>query len=202
MIAYVKGILEEITENNAVVDVGGIGYNIKISAGTMNLLPGLHKEVKLYTYTCVREDSFSLYGFLTKDELEIFRLLISVSGVGPKGALGILSVMSAQDLRFAVLAADSRMIAKAPGIGKKTAERLILDLRDKVSMEDALESAAPAGAGMETADMQGAARNEAVEALVALGYGSADALRAVGKVSGVDENDTEAILKAALKLMF
>lgn len=202
MIAYVKGILEEITENNAVVDVGGIGYNIKISAGTMNLLPGLHKEVKLYTYTCVREDSFSLYGFLTKDELEIFRLLISVSGVGPKGALGILSVMSAQDLRFAVLAADSRMIAKAPGIGKKTAERLILDLRDKVSMEDALEGAVPAGAGTETADMQGAARNEAVEALVALGYGSADALRAVGKVSGVDENDTEAILKAALKLMF
>lgn len=182
--------------------MGGIGYNIKISAGTMNLLSGLHKEVKLYTYTCVREDSFSLYGFLTKDELEIFRLLISVSGVGPKGALGILSVMSAQDLRFAVLAADSRMIAKAPGIGKKTAERLILDLRDKVSMEDAPESAAPAGTGTETADMQDAARNEAVEALVALGYGSADALRAVGKVSGVDENDTEAILKAALKLMF
>ena len=201
MIAYVKGILEEITENNAVVDVGGIGYNIKISAGTMNLLPGLHKEVKLYTYTCVREDSFSLYGFLTKDELEIFRLLISVSGVGPKGALGILSVMSAQDLRFAVLAADSRILAKAPGIGKKTAERLILELRDKVSMEEALESVVPAGAGTEIADVQGAARNEAVEALVALGYGSAEALHAVSKVSGVDENDTEAILKAALKLM-
>lgn len=201
MIAYVKGILEEIAENNAVVEVGGIGYNIKISAGTMNLLPGLHKEVKLYTYTCVREDSFSLYGFLTKDELEIFRLLISVSGVGPKGALGILSVMSAQELRFAVLEADSRMIAKAPGVGKKTAERLILELRDKVSMEAALESAALTEAGTEAAAMQGVARNEAAEALVALGYGLTDALRAVGKVSGVDENDTEAILKAALKLM-
>lgn len=203
MIAYIKGILEEITENNAVVDVGGIGYNIKISAGTMNLLPGLHKEVKLHTYTCVREDSFSLYGFLTKDELEIFKLLISVSGVGPKGALGVLSVMSAQDLRFAVLAADSRTIAKAPGIGKKTAERLILDLRDKISMEDAMEGAALAEEiGGESAGMQGAARGEAAEALVALGYSSADALRAVGKVSGVDENDTEAILKAALKLLF
>lgn len=201
MIAYVKGTLEEITENNAVVDVGGIGYNVKISAGTMNLLPGLHQNIKLYTYTCVREDSFSLYGFLTKDELEIFKLLITVSGVGPKGALSILSVMSAQDLRFAVLAADSRMIARAPGIGKKTAERLILDLRDKVSMEDAVESAAMADGGAENGGMQGDARNEAVEALVALGYGSADALRAVGKVSGVDENDTEAILKAALKRM-
>lgn len=200
MIAYVKGTLEEIAETNAVVEVNGIGYNIKISSGTMNLLPGLHQPVKLYTYTYVREDALSLYGFLTKDELQIFKLLITVNGVGPKGALGILSVMTAQDLRFAILAADSRMISKAPGIGKKTAERVILDLRDKVSMEEAMESGAQLSASVGSTQENGA-RNEAVEALVALGYSSAEALRAVNKVSGVDENDAEAVLKAALKQM-
>ena len=85
----------------------------------MNRLPRLHQEIKLYTYTAVREDAFWLYGFLTKGELEIFRLLITVNGVGPKGALGILSVMSVSDLRFAILAADGKMLSKAPGIGKK-----------------------------------------------------------------------------------
>lgn len=201
MIAYVKGTLEEITEGNAVVDVNGIGYHVKISAGTMNRLPGVHREVKLYTYTYVREDAFCLYGFLTKEELQVFKLLITVNGVGPKGALGILSVMSVQDLRFAILAADSRMISKAPGIGKKTAERVILDLRDKVSMEDAMESGVQTAARIDGAK-DNAARNEAVEALVALGYSAPDALKAVNKVSGVDETDTEAILKAALKQMF
>ena len=201
MIAYVKGTLEEISEGNVVVEMGGIGYNVRTSAGTMNRLPGLHQEIKLYTYTYVREDCFCLYGFLTKDDLHIFKLLITVNGVGPNGALGILSVMSAQDLRFAILAADGKMIAKAPGIGKKTAERVILDLKDKVSLEDAMES----GIQTETVVTSGAehvARNEAVEALVALGYSSSDALRAVKQVTGVTEDDTEAILKAALKNMF
>lgn len=205
MIAYVKGTLEEITEGNAVVEVNGIGYNVRISSGTMNELPGLHQDVKLYTYTYVREDTFCLYGFMSKDELQVFKLLLTVNGVGPKGALGILSVMSARDVRFAVIAADSKLIAKAPGIGKKTAERVILDLRDKISMEDTLEgafeqNAASAGVGAGTATSN--ARNEAVEALVALGYGASEALKAVNKVTDIDENDTEAILKAALKMLF
>lgn len=200
MIAYIKGTLEEISEGNAVVEVSGIGYNVRISAGTLQQLPGLHQEIKLYTYTYVREDAFCLYGFLTRDDLQIFRLLISVNGVGPKGALGILSVMSAQDLRFAVIAADSKMIAKAPGIGKKTAERVILDLKDKISLEDAPES----GAAQETllSAAEQTARKEAAEALIALGYGSAEAWKAVKQVSGVPEDDTEAILKAALKNVF
>ncbi len=200
MIAYVKGTLEEIMENDAVVDVGGIGYHIRIPAGTMERLPGLHREVKLYTYTYVREDAFCLYGFMTKDELQIFKQLITVNGVGPKGALGILSVMSAQELRFAILAADGRMIAKAPGIGKKTAERVILDLRDKVSMEEAMESGASVPDRTEAA-AENTARSEAVEALTALGYGAAEALKAVNKVADADEKDVEAILKAALKQM-
>ncbi len=200
MIAYIKGTLEEIAEGNAVVEVGGIGYNVRISAGTVNLLPGLHQEIKLYTYTYVREDTFCLYGFLTKDELQIFKLLIMVNGVGPKGALGILSVMSAQDLRFAIIAADAKQIAKAPGIGKKTAERVILDLRDKISLEDTLDGSISVEAPLTGED--NAARNEAVEALVALGYSASDALKAVKQVSEEEAADTEAILKAALKKLF
>lgn len=200
MIAYIKGTLEEIAEGNAVVEVGGIGYNVRISAGTVNLLPRLHQEIKLYTYTYVREDTFCLYGFLTKDELQIFKLLIMVNGVGPKGALGILSVMSAQDLRFAIIAADAKQIAKAPGIGKKTAERVILDLRDKISLEDTLDGSISVETPLTGGD--NAARNEAVEALVALGYGASDALKAVKQVSEEEAVDTEAILKAALKKLF
>lgn len=201
MIAYIKGSLEEISEGNAVVEVGGIGYNVRISAGTVSQLPELHQNVKLYTYTYVREDTFCLYGFLTRDELHIFKLLITVNGVGPKGALGILSVMSAQELRFAVISADSKMIAKAPGIGKKTAERVILDLRDKVSFDDPSEDSALAETKVLSASAQ-SARNEAAEALVALGYSPSDALRAVKQVTDVPEDDTEAILKAALKNIF
>lgn len=200
MIAYVKGTLAEVTEGNAVVDVGGIGYNIKISAGALNLLPPVRQEVTFYTYTYVREDIFCLYGFLNPEDLTVFKLLITVNGVGPKGALGILSVMSARDLQFAIASADSKMIARAPGIGKKTAERVILDLRDKVSLEDALR-----GLGAESISVQdtqsapAGARNQAIEALTALGYGAAEARKAVSRVEGTEDMDVEAILKAALK---
>ncbi len=204
MIAYVRGRLEDVSEGNAVVDVGGIGYNVKISGSTMNELPHLHDEVKLHTYTYVREDQFSLYGFVDRDELEMFKLLITVNGIGPKGALGILSIMNATDLRFAILAADTKMIAKAPGIGKKTAERVIIDLRDKISMEDTMEIALdrskdPMAPGNDRSIS--AARNEAVEALTSLGYSASDALKAVKKADDADENDVEAILKSALKYL-
>ncbi|MGN1171031.1 MAG: Holliday junction branch migration protein RuvA [Lachnospiraceae bacterium] len=203
MIAYVNGTLEEVTENGIVVEVNGIGYNILVPGSTLDYLPGLHQEIKIYTYTCVREDAFLLYGFLEKDELAMFRKLITVNGVGPKGALGILSVMSATDLRFAIMAADSKMIAKAPGIGKKTAERVILDLRDKVSADEISDSLISASVKQPSVGeaVATSARREAVEALVALGYGSADAMKAVNRCVVEDENDTEAILKAALKLM-
>lgn len=205
MIAYVNGTLEEVTENGIVVEVNGIGYNILVPGSTLDYLPGLHQEIKIYTYTCVREDAFLLYGFLEKDELVMFRKLITVNGVGPKGALGILSVMNATDLRFAIMAADSKMIAKAPGIGKKTAERVILDLRDKVSADEIEESLAGTVGNKPRSPEAGSgssnARREAIEALVALGYGSADAMKAVNQCVVEDENDTEAILKAALKLM-
>ena len=206
MYAYLKGTLAEITEDNIVVEVGNIGYNVKVSTTTADLLPPLGGEVKIYTYTLVREDTFSLYGFLTRDDLEIFKKLITVNGIGPKGGLAILSVMSADALRFAIMAGDAKSIAKAPGIGNKTAERVILDLRDKVSLEDTLRGLGePAGAedvvsGGGSPD--NAMKKEAIEALVALGYSASDATAAVKKVEMTDDTTVESILKMALKFMF
>lgn len=208
MIAYIKGMIADISEDNLILETGNIGYNIKISAGTAGLLPGIGEDVKIYTYTCVREDAFLLYGFLKRDDLEIFKKLITVNGIGPKGGLAILSVLSADDVRFAVLAGDVKAFAKAPGIGKKTAERVILDLRDKISMEDSLQKyAVTAGeeaflsgrAGTDSA--ASFARNEAAEALTALGYSASEALKAVKQIEIQDDMDTEEILKQALKKM-
>ena len=204
MIAFVNGIVEDYTEDSVILDVNGIGYEVKISADTASALPSVGEKMKLYTYTYVREDAFCLYGFLTRDDLEIFKKLITVSGIGPKGGLAVLSVMSADDLRFAILSGDAKMIATAPGIGKKTAERVILDLRDKISMEDTMIHRQ-----MTEQDMQQSAagednriRTEAVEALTALGYSAQEALQAVKKVTLTDDMDVEAVLKAALKNMF
>lgn len=202
MIAYMKGKIADISEDNLVLEVNGIGYNIRISSGTAGLLPGIGEKVKIYTYTYVREDAFLLYGFLTKDDLEIFRRLITVNGIGPKGGLAILSVMTADDLRFAILSGDSKAIAKAPGIGKKTAERVILDLRDKVSIEESFvnkEAGVQGSALLAEHEGTNVARNEAVEALTALGYSPSEALKAVKKVEIAEGMDTEAVLKLALK---
>ena len=206
MYAYIKGTLEEITEDAVIVEAGGIGYNIKVSGTTVDLLPGIGSEVKIYTYTLVREDAFSLYGFLTRDDLEIFKKLITVSGIGPKGGLAILSVMSADALRFAVMAADAKAIARAPGIGAKTAERVILDLRDKISLEDTLRGigspADSAGQSAGAGNSDNLMKREAIEALVALGYSASDATAAVKKVEVGEDATSESILKLALKHMF
>lgn len=207
MYAYIKGTLEEITEDNIVVEVSGIGYNVKVSTTTAELLPGLGSEVKVYTYTLVREDAFSLYGFLSRDDLEIFKKLITVNGIGPKGGLAILSVMNADALRFAIMAGDAKAIAKAPGVGNKTAERVILDLRDKISLEDTLHGfGAQESAGIQISSGKTGTDNvmkkEAIEALTALGYAPSDAASAVKKVEITEDTTVESILKAALKHMF
>ncbi len=206
MYAYIKGTVEEVAVDSVVVEAGGIGYNIKVSTATAELLPGVGNEVKIYTYTLVREDAFALFGFLTRDDLEIFKKLIAVNGIGPKGGLAVLSVMSADALRFAVMAGDAKAIAKAPGIGAKTAERVILELRDKISLEDTLKGLGePAGASGNAAGAQGGdnlMKREAIEALVALGYAASDATAAVKKVEVTEDTTSETILKLALKHMF
>lgn len=201
MYAYLKGTVEEITEDNLVLEVNNIGYNIKISSRTANFIGKTGSFVKIYTYTLVREDSFSLYGFLTGDDLEIFKKLITVNGIGPKGGLAILSVMSADELRFAILAGDAKAISKAPGVGAKTAERVILDLKDKISLEDALGPKEGISTGSFSGEDAVNEKNEAVEALVALGYSAAEALRAVKQVEITEDTTVEEILKASLKYM-
>lgn len=203
MIAYVNGIVEDIAEDNAVIDVSGIGYNVKISADTASRLPGVGEPVKLYTYTCVREDAFQLYGFLSRSDLEIFKKLITVNGIGPKGGLAILSVMAGDDLRYAIMSGDVKAISKAPGIGAKTAQRVILDLKDKISIDDALIDreivSTAAGGGLQGDTPQ---KREAIEALVSLGYGQTESARAVNSIEGIEDMDSGAVLKAALKRMF
>ncbi|MCI8782954.1 MAG: Holliday junction branch migration protein RuvA [Dorea sp.] len=201
MISYLRGTLAAFEEDKVIVDVGGVGYGVFMSGQAMGRLPAVGSEVKLHTYLNVKEEAMQLYGFLTRDDLSVFRQLIGVNGIGPKGGLGILSALSPDDLRFAVLANDVKAICAAPGIGKKTAEKLILELRDKLKLEDALDhiaSDSEASVGMESYSQ---IRSEAVQALVALGYGSTEALRAVKKVEVEEAMEVEDVLKLALKYM-
>ena len=197
MISYIKGELVEVTENAIVLDHGGMGFSIMMPASILAKLPQIGSELKVHTYLYVKEDILDLYGFLTKDDLRIFKLLITVNGIGPKGALAILSAMTPDDLRFAVLAGDAKTISKAPGIGNKTAQKLIIELKDKLKIEDVLDGS---DGGYETSsDMGDTAAAEAVMALTALGYSAADATRAVKLVDNAGNTDSEALLKAALK---
>jgi len=200
MYAYFKGILTEKYIESIVVEVENIGYNIKVSQGTAAVLPPIGEMVKIYTYTSVREDAIQLYGFLSKDDLDIFKLLINVNGIGPKGGQSILSVMSADELRFAIVSGDAKMIAKAPGIGAKTAQRVILDMKDKVSLEDAFAAEKESVQRGDAAPLSDAVR-EAVEALAALGYGSTEAVRAVKSVENASDLNVETLLKQALKYL-
>ena len=204
MIGFIKGIVEYVSEECIVIDVNGVGYNIHVSSDTVSKMPGLGEEAKLFTYTSVREDAIWLYGFLTRKDLDIFKKCITVSGIGPKGALSILSVMDADSLRYAISSGDKKAISKAPGVGPKMAERLILELKDKISYDDVLIDNEIANAGGKTmfADAQVPQVREAVEALVALGYGQTESIKAVSSIPGIETMESGAILKAALKKMF
>lgn len=201
MYAYFKGKLAYVGEDSIILDVHDVGYRILLSPASMAFLPQIGEEVQLYTYTSVREDAIWLYGFLNHEDLEIFKKCITVSGIGPKGGMSILSVMDADALRFAIISGDAKAIAKAPGIGAKTAQRLILELKDKISLEETLVKRETEGVRVTAAAHNDDAK-EAIEALVALGYASSDAVRAVNDVANAAELDVESILKAALKNMF
>ena len=198
MYAYIKGELAEINTDHIVIEAGGIGYQVFISLQTFDYLPSVGENLKIYTYLYLREDAMILYGFLTKDDLELFKLLISVSGIGPKGGLAILSTLEADDLRFAILSGDAKAISKAPGVGGKTAQRVILELKDKLSLEDAFE-AKTEHVQKNAAAAGGSVKNDVVMALTALGYSSTESLKAVSAVEITEDMDVEEVLKAALK---
>ena len=196
MISYIRGELAAVEKEKVIVDVGGVGYGIYMPGQAMGLLPQPGNEVKIHTYLNVREDAMQLIGFLTR---EVFKLVIGVSGIGPKGGLSILSQLTPDDLRFAVLSGDVKAISAAPGIGKKTAEKLIIELKDKLNIEDVLTHAADSSAAAVPVN-NGGIQSEAVQALVALGYGSTESLRAVKQVE-LDNPTVEDVLKEALKKM-
>lgn len=201
MISYIRGKIAEIDEDRVIVDVGGIGYTVFMPGRVLSELCGIGSDVKLHTYLNVKEDAMQLFGFLSRDDLHVFKMVITVSGIGPKGGLSILSKLSANDLRFAVMSNDVKAISAAQGIGKKTAEKLILELKDKLKLEDVLndDSFAEVSSGSAAvSDVQ----QDAVSALVALGYGNTEALKAVRQVSADPEDSVEDVLKQALKYLF
>ncbi len=199
VISYIKGSLEEKLEDSVVVEAGGIGYRIFVPTSVLSELPKLGESVKIHTYFSVREDAMTLYGFLSRADMEMFRQLIGVNGVGPKSALGILSALRPDVLRLAVISGDVKALSKAPGVGAKTAQRIILDLKDKVSADDILYGTVAAEAAPAEISGVGEVGKEAVDALTALGYSASEAAGAVKKVAITDAMTSEDVLKAALR---
>ena len=193
MISFVKGRLHSVLQDSVIIETGGFGVNVRVPGSVLGALPAAGSEVMIHTFMYVREDVINLFGFLSRDDLDVFRLILNVSGVGPKGALAILSVMSPDELRMAVASADIKRISAAPGIGKKTAERLVLELKDKVGIPAIL----PEGGDDDRQD-PGVA-DEAVQALMALGISGSDAIRAVSTVKCKEDMTVEDMVKDALK---
>ncbi|MBQ3911797.1 MAG: Holliday junction branch migration protein RuvA [Lachnospiraceae bacterium] len=209
MISYIRGDVLFRNESSVVIDVNGIGYEVFVPYPVLCAMEKAQgSQVELYTYLQVKEDGVALFGFADRQDLATFKYLITVNGIGPKGALGIMSYMSTKDLMLAVLAEDAKAIAKAPGIGAKTASKLIIELKDKFKLEDTFDGGisaadlgtvqAKAGAASEPDDLT-EIKNEAVQALTALGYSSSEALKAVRSVPAEDGMTVEKLLKAALK---
>ena len=202
MYAYFKGSVESITEEAIVLETGNIGYNIIMPSSDISRLM-IGDEVKVYTYTSVREDAMWLYGFLEKAELDFYKLLLTVNGVGPKAALGILSGASISDIQVAIIAQDTKALSKLPGIGAKTAGRIILDLKDKVSTDDLLDIVT-SDVSTPSGNQSGATvqiKKEATDILTALGYSASEAMRALSKLDIMDDAKVEDIVSEALRLM-
>lgn len=195
MYAYLEGKIEYTTENALVLDVGGVGYEIYMPTTSLTTLSKRGEVVRVYTYFQVSENAIGLYGFLSREDKELFILLISVNGVGPKAAMAILGTLTSDDLRFAILAEDEKAISRAPGVGPKSARRIILDLKDKIDAEQTIQSTLSGAQTLEESSQ----RNDAVMALVALGYSSSDALRALSDVDIDNNSSTEDMIREALK---
>ena len=189
MIAWLKGNVVEKSSNKTVLDVNGVGYDINISMNTYLSLPDIGQVVSCFVQTIVREDNFSLYGFSTKKERHLFQILIKVSGIGPKVALGILSSISVNDLITILQNKDSKNLIRLPGIGKKTAERLIIELTDQLTKEFKLEA---------NISVKSQAKDEAIQALVSLGYALKKAEQVIVRVDD-GEKSADELIRSGLK---
>ncbi len=196
MYSYISGELVEVNEDTIVVDNHGIGYRFFVPKTMQYQWKRIGEQIKVYTYLYVREDAMQMFGFLSKEDLELFKLLIGVNGIGPKGGLAILGVLSASDLRFAILAEDAKAIAAAPGIGAKTAQRVIIDLKDKID-----QVAVSGMSGVQPVSGNQAVKTDVIDAMTSLGYSASEALRAMEGMDIGEDDTVEKILKEVLKKM-
>lgn len=198
MIASLRGVISELGPDYAVLEVGGVGYLVHITPGTRARLPELGREVKLFTHFVVREDAAALYGFIDREERNLFELLLSVSGVGPRSALGMLAGAEPASFSAAVASGDIAYLTRLPGVGKKTAQRLVLELKEKIGgrVGDDRLPAAP-----EVAVALSSEREEAVQALLTLGFSQAEAVQAVARAveAAGDGARAEDLIRNALK---
>lgn len=197
MFYYLKGTVVHTFENFAVLDIGGIGFKIYSSLSSLSKITQNNNYI-FYTYTNIREDAFDIYGFITQEELNFFEMLLSVSGVGPKAALAVLSALSPSGVAKAVLTNDAKAISAAQGVGIKTAQRIILELQSKISGEDLLQNVSENDNFLNMS-----ANNDAVAALMALGYNATEAKRAIASAEPgktVEETITNALLKLSKPL--
>jgi holliday junction DNA helicase RuvA len=195
MYEYIRGIFTGVNKDYIIIENCGIGYKIFTSGTTLANMPSTNENVLLYLQQIVREDFIGLYGFLTRDELNMFNLLLGVSGVGAKASLSLLSISSVTNLKYAILTGDEKTLTRAPGIGKKTAQRIILELKDKFKKDEFISE------GLTSSDNIEINRNlsEALEALMALGYSEKEAEKALKQVS--QEDSIEGIIKNSLKYL-
>lgn len=198
MISYVKGVVEEVTAEKVIIENNGIGYGIFMPASDLDVL-GEGEQVKIYTYFSVREDAMQLFGFLTKEELAMFKMLITVSGIGPKGGLAIISTLPGDELQMAIISADAKAISKAPGVGLKTAQRVIIELKDKIDLENFVNDMGKVGSVTSKVSQS---QEEAIQALMSLGFSKSDSTNAVKKIKNSENMDFEEIVTEALQTVF
>ena len=200
MYAFIEGEVCEKASGSLVLLAGGVGWQLNCSNNTLQAAPALGETMRCYTFLSVREDAMELFGFSSREEKELFLQLTSVSGIGPKTALGLLGSMPLRDLSLAILLGDVNSLSRAPGIGKKTAQRIALELKDKITQADVSAGAGSASPAAAAAFTNADSASEAVEALIALGYSSTEARNAVGSVRS--QADTpEDLIRLALRAM-
>lgn len=194
MISFLKGILAKVSPSFIIIDVNGVGYKIFVPTSAYYVLPQAQEEIVIHTYLHVREDALQLYGFLNEEDLSLFEILINVSGIGPKNGLAILSNITPQQFKGAVIKEDLGILTKIPGIGKKTAQRMILELKDKIKIEEIKDELE-----VPMSTMKSNLSENALEALLSLGYQRSEAKKALESVANENIDGVEVLIKEALK---